>query len=193
MKQETITLILSILGALAWFPIIGSAVIDHFRKLRIVPLDSRVLTNAEGISAGKKSKKTGTILMLALNIFIKKTTIFAKSISLTVILKNKTKLQAELLDFATLSSNNNDGTTSVFVIPEGLELNSYRTIRADEDNLKFVAFLVESGMFQSIDDIEKLEISVQYGIWFKKKVTVTNEDFPRFNSTRLLEKYEVTR
>lgn len=193
MKQETITLILSVLGALAWFPIIGSAVIDHFRKLRVVPLDSRVLTNAEGISAGKKSKKTGTILMLALNIFIKKTTIFAKSISLTVILKNKTKLQAELLDFATLSSNNNDGTTSVFVIPEGLELNSYRTIRADEDNLKFVAFLVESGTFQSIDDVEKLKICVQYGVWFKKKVTITNEDFPRFNSTRLLEKYEVTR
>lgn len=193
MKQETITLILSVLGALAWIPIVGTAVIDHFRCLKIVPLDSRVLTNAQGISAGQKSKKSGTILMLALNVFIKKTTIFAKSISLMVILKNKTKLQAELLDFATLSSNNNDGTTSVFVIPEGLELNSYRTIRADEDNLKFVAFLVESGTFQSIDDVEKLEISVKYGVWFKKKVTVTNGDFPRFNSTRLLEKYEVTR
>ena len=103
MKQETITLILGILGALAWLPIIGSSVIDHFRKLRIVSLDSYVLTNAEGISAGKKSKKTGTILMLALNLFIRKTTIFAKSILLTVELKNKTKLQAELLDFATLS------------------------------------------------------------------------------------------
>ena len=114
-------------------------------------------------------------------------------ICILCLLKNKTKLQAELLDFATLSSNNNDGTTSVFVMQEGLELNSYRTIRADEDNLKFVAFLVESGMFQSVDDVEKLEISVQHGIWFKKKVIVTNEDFPKFNSTRLLEKYEVTR
>ena len=193
MKQEMITLILSILGALAWIPIVGTAVVDHFRCLKIVPLDSRILTNAEGISAGRKSKKNGTILMLALNVFIKKTTIFAKGIYLTVILKNKTKLQAELLDFATLSSKNNNGTTSFFVIPEGLELNSYRTIKADEDNLKFVAFLVESEAFQSIDDIEKLEFTVQYGILLKKKVTVTNGEFPKFNSTRLLEKYEVTR
>lgn len=193
MKQETITLILGILGALAWLPIIGSAVIDHFRKLRIVPLDSYVLTNAEGISAGKKSKKTGTILMLALNLFIRKTTIFAKSILLTVELKNKTKLQAELLDFATLSSNNNDGTISTFEIPQGSGLNSYRTIKADEDNLKFVAFLVESGSFQSIDDVEKLKFTIQYGAWFKKNVTVTSDEFPTFNSTKLLEKYEVVR
>ena len=193
MKQETITLILGILGALAWLPIIGSAVTDHFRKLRIVPLDSYVLTNAKGISAGKKSKKTGTILMLALNLFIKKTTIFAKSILLTVELKNKTKLQAELLDFATLSSNNNDGTISTFEIPQGSGLNSYRTIKADEDNLKFVAFLVESGSFQSIDDVEKLKFTIQYGAWFKKNVTVTSDEFPTFNSTKLLEKYEVVR
>ena len=72
-------------------------------------------------------------------------------------------------------------------------MNSYRTIKADEDNLKFVAFLVESGSFQSIDDVEKLKFTIQYGAWFKKNVTVTSDEFPTFNSTKLLEKYEVVR
>lgn len=190
MNQELITLILSILGALAWIPIIGSAIIDHFRKLNIVPLDARVLTNAQGVSAGQKCKKNGTVLMLAINLFIRKTTLFAKTISLTVTLKNKTKLHTELLDFATLASNNDDGSTSVFDLPDGSGLNSYRTIKADEDNLKFVAFLVESGHFESINDIETMKITIQYSRWFKKTVTLSSDEFPRFNSTRLLEKYQ---
>ena len=84
--------ILSIIGAAAWLPIVFvpliNAIINHFRKLQATVLDARVLSDGKGISVGKKSIKTGTILLFVSNLFIKKTTIFAKNISIKVKLNN---------------------------------------------------------------------------------------------------------
>lgn len=189
--MDKITFILSLLGALAWIPILIVPVFDHFRKLHIVPLDFRILTNAYGVSADKKSKKKGTILILVLNVFIRKTTIFCKKIMAKVVLKNGTTLKTELLDFSTLTSNNDDGTKSTFAVPEGQEFNISRTVHADIDNLRYVSFLAENGSFETLDDVKEIQLILYFGKLFRKKVRINCEEFPKFNSVKLLDKYEI--
>ncbi len=189
--SNIVTTVLSIIGAAAWLPVIFSPIINLFRKIQITLLDSRILTNAVGMSVGMKEKKNGTLLMLVLNIYINKLTIFAKNISAIVILKNGTKLKTELLDFSTLISHNDNKTNSTFSIDREVEFNISRTIYANVDNVKYVAFLVESRNFSSIDDIEKIEICLKIGKYFSKKSTITKDEFPKFNSTHLIEKCEI--
>lgn len=191
--MNTTAFILSIIGAAAWLPVIFSPIINFFRKIQITLLDSTTLTNAIGVSAGKKEKKNGTVLMLVLNIYINRLTIFAKNISANIILKNGTELKTELLDFSTLTSHNVNNTNSTFNIEKEMEFNISRTIYANVDNIKYVAFLVENGNFSSINDIEKIEIYLKIGKHLSKKATIINDEFPKFNSTHLIEKCEIVK
>ncbi len=191
--MNTTTFILSIIGATAWLPVIFSPIINFFRKIQITLLDSITLINAVGVSKGNKEKKNGTVLMLVLNIYINKLTIFAKNISASITLKNGTKLKTELLDFSTLTSHNVNNTDSIFNIDKEMEFNISRTIYANVDNIKYVAFLVENGNFSSIDDIKEIKLYLKTGKYFSKKSTITNAEFPKFNSTHLIKKSEIVK
>ena len=190
--------ILSIIGAAAWLPIVFvpliNAIINHFRKLQATVLDARVLTDGKGISVGKKSIKTGTILLFVSNLFIKKTTIFAKNISIKVKLNNGAQLTTEMLDFSTITSNNDDNTRTVFHVPVDREFNISRTIHPNVDNIKYLAVLVENADFSNVDDISEIEITLYYsGIkcdLFSKKVLINKSDFPMFNSSHLIDMVE---
>ena len=135
--------ILSVIGAAAWLPIVLKVLIDYFRKIHMTVLDSRILTDAFGVSAGKRQRKDGTILMFVANMFIKNTTFFARNIEIVVELKNGTKLKTEILDFSGIESNNSDGTRSVFNVSIDKEFNISRTLYADQDNIKYVASMKE--------------------------------------------------
>ena len=185
------TEILSVVGALAWIPIIFTPVVNVFRKVQVTLLDSRILTKATAIAAISKGHKSGTILMMALDFYINKITIFAKNISAIIVLKNGTKLKTELLDFSTLTSDNGDGTVSAFHVPMEHEMNVSRTICGCSDNIKYISFLVESGAFNSIDEIKEIDIYLSgFCKLFSKKVVIKNSDFPRFNTSHLLEQFE---
>lgn len=186
--------ILSIVGAAAWLPIIIIPVVNHFRKMQATILDSHILTNGKGISAYKKEEKNGIILMLVLNLFVKRTTLFAQKISMNVHLKNGAVLNTELLDFSTLTVNNSNGTKSNFDVPMEQEFNVSRTIYHDVDNIKYIAILVESANFSSVDEISKIEMTIfytsRYKKFFSKKLILSSLDFPTFNSAKLIEKVE---
>lgn len=182
--------ILSVVGAAAWLPIIISPLMNCFRRVKATVLDSRILTNGHGVSVRKKQRKNGTILMIVANMFIKKVSFFARDISVKVKLKNGAKLNCEILDFSTLTSNNDDGSTSGFAVPDEKEFNISRTIHPDTDNIKYIAVLVESANFSKIDEIEEVEINLYYFSKklsaLSKKVLLKNEDFPTFNSANLI-------
>ena len=185
------TTVVSIVGAAAWIPIVIKPIYNFFRKIHIAPLDIRILTNAFGVSAGEKEKKYGTIMMLSLNIYIKELPLFAKNICSTVFLKNGTKLKTELLDFASLTSNNDNGTKTMFEIHPVQELNITRTIHPNVDNVKYVAFLVENANFKSPEDIEKIILYLGgYKWWNTKKSTIYIDSFPKFNSTHMFDRCE---
>lgn len=187
--MDTITLILSIIGALAWLPIVVTPIRDHFRKVQVVPLDTRLLINAASTSVDNVTKR-GTILILVLNIYIRKTSIFAKNIEAKVTLRNQTQLKTELLNLYTTNAKNSDGSVSRFEVPREKEFNVSRIINADSDNIKYVAFLVENGAFDSIDEIEKIEMTFKYCNIFKKRVIIRSDEYPTFNSSALLSECE---
>ena len=178
----------SFIGAAAWIPIIIKPICNYFRKIHIAPLDIRVLADAFGISANRKEKKHGTIIMLALNIYIKELPLFAENISSTVILKNGTKLKTELLDFSTLTSDNDDKTKSIYNIHISQELNITRTIHPNVDNIKYIAFLVENANFKSPEEINKIKLKLGKNRWWSvKKSTILYDSFPKFNSTHMFD------
>ena len=180
------TTIASVVGAAAWIPIIIKPICNYFRKIHIAPLDIRILTNAFGVSANRKEKKQGSILLLALNIYIKELPLFARNISATVILKNGAKLKTELLDFSTLTSNNDDDTKSIFNIHISQELNITRTIHPNIDNIKYVSFLVESANFRKPEEIDIIKLSLGGNKWWNRKtVKISCDEFPTFNSTQM--------
>ena len=192
--KENWSEILSVVGAAAWLPVIFSTVINKFRKVHITVLDSRVLTNASGVSVERKQKKQGTILLLATNMFIKKTTFFARSILVEVKLKNGASLKTELLDFSGITSNNSDDIESTYNVSIKNEFNISRTLYSDQDNVKFIAILVESATFSKTDEIDKICIYLSTNRFFKKflakRIIINSQDFPTFNSSHLIDNVE---
>lgn len=186
--------ILSVVGAAAWLPVIFKVIVNYFRQIQVTVLDSRVLTNATAVSVGKKEKISGTMLLLAMNLFIKDITLFARKISVIVKLKDGTVANSEILDFSTLKSNNDDDTTSIFDVPVKEEFNISRTINSNADNIKYMAFMVKSINFSSVDDISEIEIRIFYNCWkiklFSKKVVIHSSDFPTFNSSHIFDVVE---
>ena len=190
--------ILSVIGAAAWMPIIFSPIINFFRKVQVTVLDSRILSNGYMTSAIDREKKTGTIILMTLNFFIKKITLFAKKIDVSVKLNNGASLKTEILDFANITSENTDrGTYSDFFVPINQEFNISRTIKPNVDNIKYLAILVESASFLKIDEVSEIEIRLFYSEkkckFFSKKVVLKFEDFPRFNASRLIDEVERVR
>ncbi len=196
--KENCMEILSIIGAAAWLPIVFGpiirGIINYFRKIQATILDSRILTDGQGVSVGKRQIKKGTILMFATNLFIEKTTVFARKISVKVELKNGAKLNTELLDFSTITSNNDDKTKSIFNVPIDKEFNISRTIHPNIDNIKYIAVLVESADFARIDEISEIHIRLFYHSLkcklFSKKIVIRSSDFPTFNSSHLIDMVE---
>ena len=187
------TEILSVIGAAAWLPIVFGPIIrfivNRCRKVQATALDARILTNGTGVSVDR-TQKNGTILMIVVNLFITKVSFFARNISVKVKLKNGAELNSEILDFSTITSNNDDGTNSGFSVPDEKEFNISRTLKPDTDNIKYIAVLVESANFSRIDEIENIEIRLfcLRNRWrlFSKKIILNSNDFPTFNSANLI-------
>ena len=181
------TTIASIVGAAAWIPITFKPICNFFRHVHITPLDLRVLTEASATSAYNKEKKHGTIILLALNLYIKEVPLFAQKISASVILKNGTKLKTELLDFSTLTTNNDDNTKSIYQVPISQELNITRSIHPYVDNIKYVSFLVENADFRKPEDINMIKLCLGSNKWWMtKKINISYCELPKFNSTHML-------
>lgn len=189
--------ILSIVGAAAWMPIILNPIFNYFRRVQATVLDARILTNGHTVSVGKREKKNGTILLIALNFFIRKATIFANHFDICVKLNNGASLRTENLDYSTLSSNNDNGTISDFFVPVESEFNISRTIHPNVDNIKYIAILVESASFSNLDEISEIEIRLYYTKFknklLSKKIKLKSSDFPRFNSSHLIDEVERVR
>lgn len=188
------TEILSVVGAAAWLPVVFSFIFNCLRRIHVTVLDSRVLTNAFGVAAERKQKKEGTILLLATNMFIKNATFFAKKLFVDVQLKNGACLKTEILDFSGITSNNSNGTESTFDVSLKEEFNISRTLYPNEDNIKYIAVLVESANFSKVDEIDQINIrlcsSKIFNKIFAKRITITSEDFPTFNSSHLIDNVE---
>lgn len=188
--MEIWSLVLSIIGALAWIPIIIIPFINSNRKINVSFLEYRILTNGFGVSAVTKKRKNGVLFLMVVNFFTKNHNYYPTRIDGEFKTKNGQKYYAELLDFSTITSNNDDGTKTTFCVPVEMEFNISRTVKSNTDNIKLVSFLVEKATFSQLTDIEEIRIILRSGKFQKKSIKITKKDFPRYNSTNILDKFE---
>lgn len=189
-RVEIATLILSIIGALAWTPVIFSATKNYFRRVQVNLFEFEVLKNGFGRSAGDCKVKEGTIILLVLNFFIKNVDYYPARVTANVKLKNGNTYDAELLDFSPINRVNDDGTVSGYRIPIELEFNVSRTIKKNTDNIKCMALLIEGISVVELSDIDAIVLELYSGKCNKKTVKINNSNFPTFNATRIIGKYE---
>ena len=185
-------LILGIIGAMAWLPIIIAPLVNAHRKIRASLLECRIQTNGISISAITEEKKAGILALLVVNIFRKNTDYYPTSIRAVFQLKDGRKYNAEILDFSTITLNNKDGEScfSIFSIPVDMEFNVSRTIKGNADNIKAIAFLVEGATFESLSQVQEIRINLRSGRLNRRTIKIVAPDFPRFNSTRILGRFE---
>ena len=188
------TEILSVIGAAAWLPIIINPIINHFCKIQATVLDFKILTDGKSSCTLAQGEKKGTILLLVLNLFTEKMTIFARNISVKVKLNSGAILNTELLDYSAITSNNDNGTESMFIVPAEQEFNVSRTIHKGIDNIKYISMLVENASFSSAKEIDEIEINLYYSKKkkkiFSKKIVLSISDFPTYNTSHLIRKVE---
>lgn len=185
---------LSVIGAAAWLPIIISPIINCFRKVQATVLDLRLLSNGESFSALRGERKSGAILLLALNFYINKVTLYARNISVSVFLTNGAQLTTVLLDYSIITSNSGNGVSTTYTVPIEQEMNISRTIHPSVDNIKYIALLVENAPTLTVEEIQRIEIRLYTNgtRWnvFSKKIVIFAEDFPVYNATQLIQKTE---
>ena len=189
-RMETLTFVLSILGAMAWLPIIIVPIVNHFRKVQANLFEFRMLSNGYGRSAGEQKVIEGAIIMLVVNLFIKNSDFYPTDVTAKVKLKNGKSYNAELSNISSIISANDDGTFSQFFIPKELEFNISRTIHMNDDNVKCIALIVDGINSLELNDLESIYLILSSGKCIKKEIIISNSRFPTFNCTRLLDGYE---
>lgn len=181
--------ILSVLGATAWLPILITPLVNICRKISVSLLECRILTSGIGISAITNEKKVGVITLLVVNLFREGADYYPTTIQAAFKLKDGRTYSAEILDFSSITSNYGCKKT-MFSIPIDMEFNVSRTIKSNADNIKAIAFLVEGAVFSNMSEVQEIRIKLCAGRFNNKVIRIVASDFPRFNSTRILDRYE---
>lgn len=185
-NNEITTLILSIIGALAWIPSLIQLSIQligyikkHKRKIKMNVVDIKDIGKATVGDAYKTREKDGTILLLAANVFVPKESYYSEDIEVTAFIETTGKTQLRkgiLIDGEIIIHSEKE--SKLLNIPEENNFNLHREIICESDNVRAFAFMFEDSVF-SIRSIQKLEIL------FKgkpnKKVVLHSYDFPVFN------------
>lgn len=184
------TFILSIIGAAAWIPIVIIPIINRFRKIHINLFEYRALTNGICRPVAESKYRSGVIILLVINMFIKNVDYYPVKVKAKIKLKDKREYNAELLDIYNVTSNNDNGTISHFLPPHELVFNLSRTISKNVDNVKIISFFVEDVNELNLIDIDTIAIEFYSGSFNKKMVVIDSSLFPLFNSTQFIGQYE---
>ncbi len=181
--MEVWTLILSIIGALAWFPIIFSFIETMCRKIHYVYLDRHFVYNADATfyNNGKETKKQGMIFIVAVNLFVYKKSYFPREIVCHLKTKNGTVSHARLYE-GQIGYNDTakPSMDHIFNFPCEYNANIHRSIDSNINNTKIMPFFFEGLNFKNDENIECITIEFK-GEKLSKKITITNEKCMKMN------------
>ncbi len=169
---------LSLIGALAWLPIVVELLMNLFRRVHGVYLDRHFIHDLKftKVRNGKKTVKTGMVLILAINLFVYKQSFFPKKINCCVTLKNGAKHHSTLYEGGIGYSDTEEPLRKyVFSFPQELNMNMKRAIFANQDNIRIIPFFFENLNMSNDENIKKIVITF-HGRIFNKKLTVKNTD-----------------
>lgn len=155
-------LVLGIIGAAAWIPIIVNCIVEALRKIHYVYLDKRVLYNATSIKYTNNvpTQKTGMDVIIALNLFIYGKPYFPRAITCELKLKDGPVHKGELFE-GSLGYNDTAFAPPVhhsINIPANWNININRAIQSNVDNVRIFTFFIENLNVVKEENIEYIKI-----------------------------------
>lgn len=178
------TLIVSIIGALAWLPHIINFTIKIISKPKGLLLNYNLLTDAKNYPADKEPSH-GIIIFLRLNLYIKHIDLFCPSFSIKVTTNNAT-YQTEILNWNTTYITKDNGKKYYYRIDDSQDFYEDRLIKRDSSNIKCIAFFVENSSISDFKDIKKISIKLNK----MRMIELTQSDLPKYGQTKKLEELE---
>lgn len=182
--MDIISLVLSIIGAAAWIPIIVNSLIEAFRKIHFVYLDRKIISDVIETKTvnGEIIQKKGMNIILGLNLFIYGKSYFPHKVSCEIVLKDGPVHKANNYEGAiryndTIKQPNNTITTIryVFVFPLNVNVNINRSVHSNMDNIRILPFFIENLNLQSDENIKYIKIKFK-GRFLTKSIILNSND-----------------
>ena len=185
--MEIASLILSIIAAGAWIPILIGFFTEKNRKVCANLVDYRIIESAKATDSTGKNKIQGTILSLGINFYIPKKSFFTSELEMKIKLKNNAETNCQLLD-GSVGEQRTDGIY-FYTNPIEYNFNMHREIIAEKDNVRIIQIMAKNIEFSSIDEIEYVSFTlIERNIRrIKKQVTIYSKDFPIYNRMRFID------
>ncbi len=182
------TLILSIIGALAWVPIVIEYIKIKNRKIQGSIVDFFCIYDTKLTSYDGKESKSGTLVLLLMNFFVAKESVYVNSIDATVTLTSGTTASVELIDGRITVDDDSNNPIEEVCIPDDMNLNLHREIIAEKDNIRIVPLLLINTTISNFDEIDCFSLKFNKSKQ-SKNVIIKREQFPKFNKNSILRKY----
>lgn len=182
--MDIISLILSIIGAAAWIPIIINSAIEAFRKIHFVYLDRKIIPDVTEtkIINGETIQKKGMNIIFGLNLFIYGKPYFPHKVSCEIVLKDGPVHKANSYEGTirytdTIKQPNNiiTNTKYVFVFPLNVNININRAVHSNIDNIRILPFFIENLNLQSDGNIKYIKIKFK-GRFLTKSIILNSND-----------------
>lgn len=188
--MEVLSFILGVIGAAAWLPSIAEYFRIKNREIKANIVDYKVCYNAVMNHANKRDKIEGTILLLAINLYIPDRSYFVDEYEINISLQGKTKTKVTTID-GDLTLHYEKGDVD-FKLPNEYNFNLHREIVAEKDNIRIFKVILENVSVDSITKVSEIEFIFNDGK-MKKTIKVTPKDLPDFNKMNFLTDLEVKR
>lgn len=170
-------LLLSIIGAAAWLPIVIDWLISRFRNIHYILIDQGIVSNASVTYTKNnlQTVKTGMQIIIALNFFVYNKPFFPEKITCKLKLKNGAVHEAELYE-GIITYYDIIHQQHFFNFPIEYDMNINRSIHCNTDNVRVLCFFFEDLNLHSDDNISEIEIV------FKEKMQHKNIIFNSLES-----------
>lgn len=171
-------MVLSIIGAAAWIPILIEIMLKIFRRIHCVYLDRHIVYNVTNTSFdnGRMTQSTGMIVILALNLFVYDKPYFPKEIKCEVKLKDNAVHEGicseSVIEYTDVQ---NPYKKHRFVFPVQSNINFYRSLTPNTDNVRILPFFIENINMRNDDNIKSITLKFK-GRILTKKIVIKHED-----------------
>lgn len=172
----------------ALVPLLVELIKRKCRKIYANIVDYNIITNAEVCNCYYTEKETGTLLLLAINLFVPYESFFVENYEINAKLKSGTVSRAIITDGG-ITIHRNDGKDTEFIIPSDYNFNLHKEIICEQDNIRIFEIMLLDATVDTILDIDSIEFIFKNSK-SKKIVTIGTEHFPKFNKMQFLSEFD---
>lgn len=179
------SMILGIIGAAAWLPIIITPILKFFAHIDGKLIDAKFLINAIHAKNSADMQLNGTIVLMAINFYVPGYDFFALNTKISI-KTNFGKINAILLDYSNTQCKNSDGTLTNYKVENKYDLNKDMLIFSHKSNIKFISIFLPNTDLKCLNDIKEIMITFKRKICCKS-VKIKSKSFPNLGIKSIIE------